>query len=661
MLQNAKIGTKLGIGFGVLIVAMIIISAIALIAFEVIEEDKSIIVDVNLPVLNHTNAVVDELNTIARAYLNTGFRTDPAQIATMRRTADVALSKAAEHIQQLEPLINKSGKERDLFEKNEMKKQEFLRVKTELDKLLDDYDQPKVIEHLIDSFVPTMTAFIEQISEFTAFENQTIDISAANIADQIATSTRTMIISFITALLLAITLAVVITKMITKPVSKCVDIANQIAQGNTSEKIVVTSTDETGILLTAMKDMVSSIQLMYNDTIFLAREVSEGKLQTRADASKHAGDYAQIIKGLNQTLDAIIFPINEAMSVMDRLAKKDLTARVTGSYNGDLIRFKNNINTAAQNLDESLLQVDMAVEQISSASGEISSGSQGLAESTSEQASSIEQISSSLTQINSLTGNNAENAKSGLRLAEQAVIAVDKGNQAMEKMNVAMESILKSSLETGKIIKTIDEIAFQTNLLALNAAVEAAHAGDAGKGFAVVAEEVKNLALRSAEAAKNTNVLIEEAGQNSKVGSSIVEQVAKSFLEMKEQFNKVKSIVNEISASSNEQANGINQINSGVNELNRVTQQNAANAEQSAAAAEELTSQASELKDMVNSFHLNRDVKYAPAIRKPKVEVVEDRRNPKSNPIHRPKQSYEVKPDTVLPLDSFDDDYVQGA
>jgi len=406
-------------------------------------------------------------------------------------------------------------------------------------------------------------------------------------------------------LLLGVFISLYIGRMVTKPLKKCIEIANQVSEGNTDVEIIVESKDETGMLSEAMLHMVERIRSLYEDAAYLSSESLAGRLKSRADVYKHSGDFRKIIKGINDTLDAIVTPLTEAMNVMDKLSHKDLTARVTGVYKGDLDLFKENINLAAKNLEDSLVQVGFAVDQISSASGEISSGSQTLAEATSEQASSLEEISSSLEEINSLTASNADNAKSGLKLADMAVHSVEEGNLAMGRMSEAMMAILKSSEETSKIIKTIDEIAFQTNLLALNAAVEAARAGEAGKGFAVVAEEVKNLALRSGEAARNTNVLIDEAGRNSEMGSKIVEQVSQSFVEMKDQFTKVKSIVNEISASSDEQAHGVNQITTSVNDMNRVTQQNAANAEESAAAAEQLNSQAAELKSMVNQYKLS--------------------------------------------------------
>jgi len=438
-----------------------------------------------------------------------------------------------------------------------------------------------------------------------------IGIPRNEIRDSVAQKVNSsLIIMVIASLLIGVVIAFlftfIISRMIIHPLEACVRVAKELALGDTKVSINIKSKDELGALAEAMQEMIHSIKTMYEDASMLVAEAVKGHLKTRADLHRHHGDYSDIIKGLNDTLDAVITPITEVMNVMDRLSHKDLTARVTGEYYGDLGIFKENVNRAAINLEDSLSQVVLASEQISAASELISSGAQAVADATSTQASSIEEISASLDEINSLTSGNAENAKNGLKLSDSAVASVDEGSDAMERMNKAMSAILTSSQETAKIIKTIDEIAFQTNLLALNAAVEAAHAGEVGKGFAVVAEEVKNLALRSAEAAQNTNVLIEESGKNSQMGSTIVEQVTLSFNQMKEQFNKVKDIVQEIVKSSADQAQGVKQINSGVSEMNRSTQQNAANAEKSASAAEELSSQASELKGMVEEYKLTR-------------------------------------------------------
>ncbi|MBE0537757.1 MAG: methyl-accepting chemotaxis protein [Phycisphaerae bacterium] len=238
-------------------------------------------------------------------------------------------------------------------------------------------------------------------------------------------------------------------------------------------------------------------------------------------------------------------------------------------------------------------------EQVSSAAGQVSSASQSLAEGATEQAAGLEETSSSLEEMASMTKQNADNAQHANTLASEARNSANAGREAMGTMNRAIQEIQKSSDETAKIIKVIDEIAFQTNLLALNAAVEAARAGEAGKGFAVVAEEVRNLAMRSAEAAKNTSEMIEGSVKNARNGVEIAEGVTKVLNEIVDSISKTTDLVGEIAAASQEQAQGIDQVNQAVGQMDKVTQANAANAEESASASEELTAQAEQLNDIV--------------------------------------------------------------
>ncbi len=241
-------------------------------------------------------------------------------------------------------------------------------------------------------------------------------------------------------------------------------------------------------------------------------------------------------------------------------------------------------------------------EQTASAAGQVSSASQSLAQGASEQAAALEETTSSIEEMSSMVKQNAANANEATNLAASATADADTGTQAMGQMSKAIDDIKKSSDETAKIIKTIDEIAFQTNLLALNAAVEAARAGEAGKGFAVVAEEVRNLAQRSAQAAKDTANMIAESVKNADNGVSINKEVAQTLNKIAEGSRKVNDLVAEIAAASNEQAQGIDQINTAVGQMDQVTQSNAANAEESASAAEELSSQAEELNGMVGQL-----------------------------------------------------------
>lgn len=243
-----------------------------------------------------------------------------------------------------------------------------------------------------------------------------------------------------------------------------------------------------------------------------------------------------------------------------------------------------------------------ASEQTASASSQVSSASQSLAEGASEQAAGIEETSSSIEEMSSMTKQNADNANQANTLMAETTRVVDEANYSMKELTQSMNEISTASEETGKIIKTIDEIAFQTNLLALNAAVEAARAGEAGAGFAVVADEVRNLAMRAADAAKNTANLIEDTVKKIKNGSDTVSKTNEAFTKVATGAKKVGELVGEISAASNEQAQGIEQINKAVSEMDKVVQKNAASAEESASASEEMNAQAETMKGFVGEL-----------------------------------------------------------
>jgi methyl-accepting chemotaxis protein len=241
-------------------------------------------------------------------------------------------------------------------------------------------------------------------------------------------------------------------------------------------------------------------------------------------------------------------------------------------------------------------------DQVASAADEVAAASQSLAEGASEQAASLEETSSSMEEMASMTRQNATNANQANVLIAQTSKVVQEANSSMTALTDSMQTIAAASEETQKIIRTIDEIAFQTNLLALNAAVEAARAGDAGAGFAVVADEVRNLALRAAEAAGNTQLLIEGTVSKIKGGLDLVVGTADAFTQVTGEVQRIKALIGEVAAASNEQAQGIEQINKALAEMDRVVQQNAANAEESSAASEELTAQARHLMAFVHNL-----------------------------------------------------------
>ena len=253
-------------------------------------------------------------------------------------------------------------------------------------------------------------------------------------------------------------------------------------------------------------------------------------------------------------------------------------------------------------IDRIIGELNMGSDQVNQAANQVSVSSQQLAEGASEQAASLEETSSSLEEISSMTNANADNASQADALMKASGREIEQAGRDIAEMGRSMEEIAQSGDEISKIVKSIDEIAFQTNLLALNAAVEAARAGEAGAGFAVVADEVRALAMRAAEAAKNTQTLIDGTVQRIEHGSLLVEKSQSGFQSIADSSRRVAGLVSEVASASKEQAQGINQLTTAVTQMDRVVQQNAANSEESASASEELSAQATTMKEMVNQL-----------------------------------------------------------
>lgn len=372
-----------------------------------------------------------------------------------------------------------------------------------------------------------------------------------------------------------------------------------------------------------------------------------GELNERMKEEEFQGFFKVLAAGINRMMDAVVTPMTEAQAVLSGLAQGDLMKNMTGDYQGTFAQIKESMNLAIKNLTETVTAVREASENVTAASQEIRQGNDDLSQRTSEQASALEETSASMEEMTSTVKQNADNAKQGSQLAMTAKEVAEKGGEVTVRAVEAMEEINRSSKKIADIINVIDEIAFQTNLLALNAAVEAARAGEQGRGFAVVATEVRNLAQRSASAAKEIKELINESVQKVNDGSGLVNESGKTLEEIVTSVKRVTDIMSEISSASQEQSSGVEQVNKAIMEMDKTTQQNAALVEEAAANAESMADQAGMLQKQMEFFRLSGGHTVASA-KGANVSVKENSSLPNSVSSHKEKSSAAMREEATL-------------
>jgi methyl-accepting chemotaxis protein len=419
--------------------------------------------------------------------------------------------------------------------------------------------------------------------------------------------------------------------IITLPMIEGIGLMNEYAQGDLSKEMRVLPGKQI-ILTNGLNNIRTNVQALIADANFLAQAAIEGKLSTRADAQKHMGDYRKIIEGFNQTLDAVIGPLNVAAEYIDRISKGDIPTIITDKYNGDFNEIKTNLNTLIdaqiqiiqkiklvadgdltvnlhkrsdkddlmESIDNMVRANERVISEFKGAIGNIVAASQqmqsvaiSISEGSSEQAANTEEVSSSMEEMVSNINQNTDNARQTERIALQASSDIQEGSNAVLTTVDAMKKIADK-------ISIIGEISEKTDLLAINAAIEAARAGEHGKGFAVVASEVRKLAENSQVAAKEINELSRSSVQIADKSGALLQKIVPDI-------QKTAVLVQEISAASGEQNTGADQVNNAIMQLNVVTQKNAAASEEMSASAEELASQAEQLSELVAFYKTNSD------------------------------------------------------
>ncbi|MCI8730642.1 MAG: HAMP domain-containing protein [Lachnospiraceae bacterium] len=554
-MKNLKIGKKLLITFGTIIVLYLITVAVSQLSMAEIGNSLENFYKENYQVSTYT---MDMRRAGQRCMkdMSISFFTDDGQ------KARESLEDARSEIDYFLELLDKTTK---LYPDGKALLNEIQSLMSQADEYLNQIismqDQKTEAEAIyLKSYEPIMEQVNNKLIELQGTLddlNEKTMQSSSRI--QLAVQIAVMIIAVI-ALLITLWLSSTVTKGLKGPIEEIENAAIQMAEGHLDVEVNYESRDELGVLSENIRHLADTLKSIITDESQMLKEMASGNFTVMSGAvDYYVGDFADILESLR---------------------------------------------TIRGNLSDTLSQVNLSADQVASGSVQVSDGSQALSQGATEQASSVEELAATITEISSQVKDNAHNAEEASQAAERVGGEMAASNEKMQEMIGAMEDISKSSSEIGKIIKTIEDIAFQTNILALNAAVEAARAGAAGKGFAVVADEVRSLASKSAEASKNTSILIENSLQAVERGTSIAGETAEALTLAVEGAQNITSIVNKISTASNEQAQAIAQVTEGVDQISSVVQTNSATAQQSAAASEELSDQAQILKDFVGRFRI---------------------------------------------------------
>ena len=551
MIKNMKIRTRMLLSYAVIIVLCLAASIIALFMMNKISGNLTSFYDNNYTVTVNAWTARREMQYARADILKAIIETDVNDTKAAIDSASDALTKMRDTF----PLIRERFKgDKALMDEVETILQQAMGYRDQVFDLALALRNDEAFVLMKNSYAPLLDQMADVLREI-ATEAENDAIAMVEQGRQLQTTSMLVVIAVIGfSIALAVVLGLYISNGIRKPVEEIKEVAEKMAAGNLDVSLDYQSRDELGNLSDSMRSLIHMFREIIDD-------MSYGL------ASLGSGDFT-------------------------------VESKVEELYVGDFHRLLTSMHQIIERLSQTLGQISMASDQVSAGSDQVSAGSQALSQGATEQASSVEELAATINEISSQVSENAENAQQGSKLADAAGAKIELGNRQMQEMIAAMGEISDKSGQIGKIIKTIEDIAFQTNILALNAAVEAA------QGFAVVADEVRNLASKSAEASKSTAALIEGSIQAVERGTSLADETANTLSEVVVSAKQVVAVVDNISRASSEQALSIAQVTQGIDQISSVVQTNSATAEESAAASEELSGQAQMLKNLVEKFKL---------------------------------------------------------
>ncbi len=557
-IQNLKIRLKLYILIGVALMGMLIIGAMS---FSLMGRMNEMTSDISTSWLPSINTARDLATTISNIRLN--------ELGYLTAISDEVEASSLQYLEkekeEMDTLLAAYGglideEERGFYDNAMNLWTQYKKADEEMMALAGQGRPDEARAVLEGECVGIYNSLNNAFNDIIVYNTEGSDDATEESLFLYRTATLLMAAVILAVILVGVFFSVVVIRLIKTPISEIEGAAIRMAEGDLDVEISYTSKDELGVLAEQVRRLIRKLQVIIDD-------------ENKFLAKMAAGDF---------TVDSVC------------------EEEYTGGFHPLLVSFRG----IADKLNDTMLQINQSSAQVASGSEQVSSGAQALSQGATEQASSVEELAATINEISGKVKENADNARQANEKAGSISAEMNVSNEKMQQMIQAMGDITNCSHEIGKIIKTIEDIAFQTNILALNAAVEAARAGAAGKGFAVVADEVRNLASKSAEASKNTSVLIENSLKAVENGTRIADETARSLYQAVNGVDEMTAIIGQISEASSAQADSISQVTMGIDQISSVVQTNSATAQESAAASEELSSQSQMMKSLVDRFKL---------------------------------------------------------